>query len=73
MTIQFEEHVRTLMATGATARAVRDGVLLNAGHFLSASEAALVYYTKGSIGVGIVCLYLHAHSRMRKNNSVGIR
>ena len=39
--MQFEEHVRTLMATGATARAVRDGVLLNAGHFLSPSEAAI--------------------------------
>ncbi len=41
MTIQFEEHARTLMATGAPARAVRDDVLLNAGHFLSASEAAI--------------------------------
>jgi hypothetical protein len=29
------------MATGATARAVRDGVLLNAGHFLTSSEAAI--------------------------------
>jgi hypothetical protein len=41
MTRQFEEHVRTLMATGATGRTVRDGVLLNAGHFLSSSEAAI--------------------------------
>jgi hypothetical protein len=29
------------MATGATARAVRDGVLLNAGHFLTSTEAAV--------------------------------
>jgi hypothetical protein len=35
----FEEHARCLMATGATARAVREGLLLNASHFLSASEA----------------------------------
>jgi hypothetical protein len=41
MAQQFEEHVRTLMATGASSRAVRDGVLLNAGHFLSESEATV--------------------------------
>jgi hypothetical protein len=35
----FEEHARCLMATGATARAVREGLLLNATHFLSVSEA----------------------------------
>ncbi len=39
----FEEHARCLMATGATARAVREGLLLNATHFLSAGEAAVVY------------------------------
>jgi hypothetical protein len=33
------------MATGATVRAVGDGVLLNAGHFLSASEAT-IYWTE---------------------------
>ena len=36
---QFEEHVRCLMATGASARAVREGLLLNAGHFLCNAEA----------------------------------
>jgi hypothetical protein len=37
----FEEHARCLMATGATARAVRDQLLLNATHFLSEGEAAV--------------------------------
>jgi len=37
----FEEHARCLMATGATSRAVREGLLLNAKHFLSESEAAV--------------------------------
>jgi hypothetical protein len=37
----FEEHARCLMATGATARAVREGLLLNATHFLSEGEAAV--------------------------------
>jgi hypothetical protein len=35
----FEEHARCLIATGATARAVREGLLLKATHFLSVSEA----------------------------------
>ena len=71
------------MATGATARAVRDGVLLNAGHFLTSTEAAVYCAevpkvnwfsnTTGSIGVGIVCVYLHAFGWMRENYSVGIR
>ena len=39
---QFEEHVRCLMATGASARAVREGLILHASHFLMHSEA-LVY------------------------------
>ncbi len=34
----FEEHARCLMATGATARAVREGLLLNASHFLTLEE-----------------------------------
>jgi len=37
----FEEHVRCLMATGATARAIREGLFLNATHYLSPSEAAV--------------------------------
>ncbi len=37
----FEEHARCLMATGATARAVREGLLLNATHFLSEGEVAV--------------------------------
>jgi hypothetical protein len=40
---QFEEHVRCLMATGASARAVREGLILHASHFLVESEA--VVYT----------------------------
>ena len=38
---QFEEHVRCLMATGASARAVREGLILHASHFLIESEAAI--------------------------------
>jgi hypothetical protein len=30
---QFEEHVRCLMATSASARAVREGLILDAYHF----------------------------------------
>ena len=37
---QFEEHVRCLMATSASARAVREGLILDAYHFLCDSEAA---------------------------------
>ncbi len=37
---QFEEHVRCLMATGASARAVREGLILDAAHFLGDAEAA---------------------------------
>ncbi len=37
----FEQHVRCLMATGATARAIREGLFLNASHYLSPSEADL--------------------------------
>jgi hypothetical protein len=40
---QFEEHVRCLMVTGASARAVREGLILHASHFLVESEA--VVYT----------------------------
>ena len=38
---QFEEHVRCLMATGASARAVREGLIHNAAHFLEQSEAVI--------------------------------
>ena len=37
---QFEEHVCCLMATGASARAVREGLILHAAHFLCEAEAA---------------------------------
>lgn len=40
MHLQFEEHVRCLMATGASARAVREGLILDAAHFLGDAEAA---------------------------------
>jgi hypothetical protein len=40
MTPEFEQHVRCLMATGATARQTRESLLLNAGHFLGAVEGA---------------------------------
>ena len=33
---EFEDHVRCLMATGATARQARESLLLSAGHFLGA-------------------------------------
>ncbi len=33
MTPEFEAHVRCLMATGGSARQVRDNLVLNAGHF----------------------------------------
>ncbi len=35
---KFEEHVRSLMATGSTARQTREGLILTAGHFLSEEE-----------------------------------
>jgi hypothetical protein len=41
MVLAFEVHARCLMATGATARAVREQLLLNATHFLSEGEAAV--------------------------------
>ncbi len=37
MTPQFEAHVRSMMATGASARQVRDNLALNASHFLGES------------------------------------
>ncbi len=44
MTPQFEAHVRTLMATGGSARQVRDNLALNAGHFLE--ESASIKYKR---------------------------
>jgi len=39
MTAEFESHVRNLMATGGSARQVRDNLVLNADHFLCESES----------------------------------
>jgi hypothetical protein len=41
MCVGFEQHVRCLIAIGATARAIREGLFLNATHYLSPSEADL--------------------------------
>jgi hypothetical protein len=80
----FEQHVRCLMATGATARAIREGLSIpqcnalpiNIGScfiLCSGAEVRLVYKTKGSIGIGILPVYVHAHSGVRENYSMGIR
>jgi hypothetical protein len=39
ITMQFEEHVRCALATGATARQVQDMQLLDAGYFLEPEQA----------------------------------
>jgi hypothetical protein len=39
ITAEFEAHVRNLMATGGSARQVRDNLVLNADHFLCESES----------------------------------
>ncbi len=39
MTPQFEAHVRNMMATGGSARQVRDNLVLNATHFLGETES----------------------------------
>ncbi len=40
MTAGFEAHVRSMMATGGSARQVRDNLVLNATHFLELSASA---------------------------------
>jgi hypothetical protein len=40
MTAGFEAHVRSMMATGGSARQVRDNLVLNATHFLEPSASA---------------------------------
>ncbi len=44
MTPEFEAHVRNMMATGGSARQVRDNLVLNADHFLSSCDS--VQYKK---------------------------
>ena len=44
ITPEFEAHVRCLMATGGSARQVRDNLSLNAGHFLG--DSASIAYKK---------------------------
>ena len=44
ITPQFEAHVRCLMASGGSARQVRDNLSLNAGHFLG--DSASIQYKK---------------------------
>ncbi len=39
MTAEFEAHVRNLMATGGSARHVRDNLVLNVDHFLCENES----------------------------------
>ena len=39
MTPEFEAHARNMMATGGSARQVRDNLVLNADHFLDPSES----------------------------------
>ncbi len=39
MTPEFEGHVQNLMATGGSARQVRDNLVLNADHFLCESDS----------------------------------
>ena len=40
MTPEFEGHVRNLMATGGSARQVRDNLVLNADHFYAKVRAS---------------------------------
>jgi hypothetical protein len=68
---QFEEHVRCLMATGASARAVREGLILDAAHFLGDAEAAeytseipkLDWFIKQREGLGLES-YLYTFMRI---------
>ena len=41
ITVQFEQHVRCALATGATARQVQDMQLVDASYFLASDEAAI--------------------------------
>ena len=68
MTAGFEAHVRSMMATGGSARQVRDNLVLNATHFLE--TAASAKYTRDipterwfslqreALGVGFTHLHL---------------
>jgi hypothetical protein len=68
MTAGFEAHVRSMMATGGSARQVRDTLVLNATHFLETATSAK--YTRDipterwfslqreALGVGFTHLHL---------------
>ena len=68
---QFESHVRCLMATRASARAVREGLILHAGHFLGEAEGAeytseipkLDWFTKQREALGLES-YLYTFMRI---------
>ena len=80
MTPQFEAHVRTLMATGGSARQVRDNLVLNAGHFLE--ECASMKYKRDipterwfslqreALGVETYTPYFQISSRTQLSNAL---
>jgi hypothetical protein len=70
------------MATGATARAVREELLLNASHLLTVSEAEaycvevpkLNWFNKQREALGLESyLYTFMRIRLRENHTVGVQ
>ena len=77
MSTQFEEHVRSLMATGTTSRQTREGLILNAAQFLFDEELedyrseipGVEWFTKQREAVGVES-YLYTFMRIAGCESI---